>query len=271
MKCDLHMHTNCSDGIFTPEQIVEMAKERGLDCIAITDHDTFLGVERAKLRASELGLKYVVGAEISSVAEGLDVHMLAYNVGISNPDFCEAMDRISDLRNQRNIAIVAKLAQQGINIDLDALKRKVNSVGRAVIAREMVRLGAANDVADAFDRYLGTGKCCFVQTRRLTPVEAIRFTLNFGGLPVLAHPKQLHMSEKEFERFLQPLVKAGLAGIEANYFTHNNVERNFYNKMAKKYKLISTGGSDFHDYTHGVELGLKSFSPNSYTRKVLGI
>ncbi|MCH5152520.1 MAG: PHP domain-containing protein [Clostridiales bacterium] len=271
MKCDLHIHTNCSDGLFAPEAIVEMAKERGLDCIAITDHDTFQGVERARGRAHELGLKYVVGAEISSVLNGLDVHMLAYNVDIDNPEFRVAMERISDLRNQRNIAIVGKLHEHGIDIDLDALKQKVNSVGRAVIAREMVRLGAAKDVADAFERYVGTGKCCFVQTRRLTPVEVVRFTLQFGGIPVLAHPKQLHMNEREFEEFLKPLVKAGLAGIEANYFTHNMPERNFYNKMAKKYKLIVTGGSDFHDYVHGVELGTKSFSPNVYTRKILGI
>ena len=271
MRCDLHIHTNCSDGMFSPEDIVEMAKERGLDCIAITDHDTFDGVERAKKRADELGLKYVVGAEISSVLNGLDVHMLAYNVDIHNPEFKEVMKQIADLRNQRNIAIVEKLHEHGIDIDLDALKRKVNSVGRAVIAREMVRLGAAKDVADAFERYVGAGKCCFVQTRRLTPAEVVRFTLHFGGIPVLAHPKQLHMNETQFEEFLAPLAKAGLAGIEANYFTHNIAERNFYNKMAKKYKLIATGGSDFHDYMHGVELGTKSFSPNIYTRKILGI
>ena len=271
MKCDLHIHTNCSDGMFTPEDIVDMAKQRGLDCIAITDHDTFSCVKRAQQHAREIGLKYLVGAEISRVFNGLDVHMLAYNVDIDNPEFNEVMDRIADLRNQRNIAIVAKLAEHGINIDLDALKQKVSSVGRAVIAREMVRLGYCKDVADAFDRYVGAGKCCFVQTRRLTPAEVVRFTLHFGGIPVIAHPKQLRMNEKEFEDFLKPLVKAGLAGIEANYFTHNIPERNFYNKMAKKYKLISTGGSDFHDYVHGVELGEKSFSPNGYTRKVLGI
>ena len=271
MKCDLHIHTNCSDGIFTPEDIVVMAKERGLDCIAITDHDTFDGVERAKAKARELGIKYIVGAEISSVLDGQDVHMLAYNVDVSNPEFRVALEQISDLRNQRNIAIVNKLAEHGINIDLEALKQQVSSVGRAVIAREMVRLGAVQDVADAFERYIGFGKCCFVQTRRLTPAEMVRFTLHFGGIPVIAHPKQLHMSEEEFEEFLQPLTKVGLAGIEANYFTHNMPERNFYNKMAKKYKLIATGGSDFHDYVHGVELGTKSFSPNAYTRKILGI
>ena len=271
MKCDLHVHSNCSDGIFAPESIVEMAKARGLDCISITDHDTFDGVARAQARARELGLKYVVGAEISSVSNGMDVHMLAYNVDVNSPEFQEKMAQIADLRNQRNVAMVEKLKEHGIDVDLDALRQQVNSVGRAVIAREMVRLGYCKDVADAFERYIGAGKCCFVHTRRLTPIEAIRFTLGFGGIPVLAHPKQLRMNEKEFEQFLQPLVSAGLAGIEANYFTHNKSERNFYNKMAKKYRLVSTGGSDFHDYVHGVELGTKSFSPNGYTRKILGI
>ena len=271
MKCDLHIHTNCSDGMFSPEDVVDMAAQRGLECIAITDHDTFDGVERARRRAEELGLKCLVGAEISSVYNGLDVHMLSYNVDLSNPEFRSSMDQISDLRNQRNVEIVAKLAEHGIHIDLDALKQKVNSVGRAVIAREMVRQGHCKDVADAFERYVGAGKCCFVQTRRLTPAEVIRFTLHFGGIPVLAHPKQLHMSDKELNAFVASLAKVGLAGIEANYFTHNNAERNYYNKLAKKYKLISTGGSDFHDYTHGTDLGAKSFSPNAYTRKILGI
>ena len=271
MKCDLHIHTNCSDGIFSPEDIVDMAHERGLDCIAITDHDTFCGVARARARANELGIKYVVGAEISSVFDGMDVHMLAYNVDITNPDFANAIAEIADFRNQRNIAIVSKLAEHGIVIDLDALKKQVGSVGRAVIAREIVRQGHCVDVAEVFDKYLGTGKCCFVQTRRLTPIEVIRFTLRFGGIPVLAHPKQLRMSNQELEEFIAPLVNAGLAGIEANYFTHNNDERNYFNQLAKKYKLVSTGGSDFHDYVHGVELGTKSFSPNAYTRKILGI
>ena len=270
MKCDLHIHSNLSDGIFSPEALVDMAKERGLDCISITDHDTYVGTQRAQERAKVVGIKYIVGAEISSVMDGMDVHMLAYNVDITSDEFDEVMSKIADLRNQRNIAIVEKLSEHGINIDLDSLRTN-GSVGRAVIAREMVRQGYCKDVASAFDNYLGQDKVCFVQTRRLTPTEAIRFALHFGGIPVLAHPKQLHMNEQEFEKFLKPLVQAGLSGIEANYFTHNINERNFYTKMAKKYKLVVTGGSDFHDYVHGVDLGAKSFSPSAYTRMVLGI
>ena len=270
MKCDLHIHSNLSDGIFPPETIVDMAKERGLDCISITDHDTFAHVERAKSRAKEVGLKYLVGAEITSVQDGTDIHMLVYNVDTTSDEFKETVEQIANLRHQRNVAIVGKLHEHGIDIDLDAL-RQHGSVGRAVIAREMVRLGYCKDEAEAFENYIGTDKCCFVQTRRMSPIDVIHFALRFGGIPVLAHPKQLRMSEKEFEEFLKPLVQAGLSGIEANYFTHNISERKFYSKMAKKYKLVATGGSDFHNYVHGVELGTKSFSPNTFTRTVLGI
>ena len=272
MKCDLHIHSNFSDGIFTPTKLVEMAKERGLDCIAITDHDTVSGVAEGKARAKELGLKYLVGAELSSVHEGRDVHILVYNLDTSADGFARDMAEIADMRNKRNVAMVSKLAEHGIVIDLDKLKEEFPTVGRAVLAREIVRLGVCRDVPEVFDKYIGVDKCCYVQTRRLTPIEAIQFGLRYGGLPVLAHPKQLRFTTRaQFEQFVKPLVKAGLAGIEAQYFTHNMVERNYYGKIAKKYKLISTGGSDFHDYTHGVELGTQSFSPNGYTRKILGI
>lgn len=269
MKCDLHIHSKFSDGIFTPEQLAVTAKDRGLDCIAITDHDTFDGVLQGKKKAREIGLGYVVGAEFSSVGH-TEIHILGYNLDIEAPNFAVEMKKISDLRNQRNEAIVEKLNKHGINVDLDKLRAQ-GSVGRAVIAREMVKLGHCQDVSDAFARYLGVGQCCYANTERLKPIEVIQFILRFGGIPVLAHPKQLKLDFSEFEKFLKPLVLSGLGGIEAQYFTHNNAERNFYTKTAKKYKLIVTGGSDFHDYVHGVNLGTKSFSPNSYTRKILGI
>ncbi len=270
MKCDLHMHSNVSDGIFAPEKLVEMAKEKGLECISLTDHDTVQGVRSAQAKAAQLGIKCLTGMEISTLSEGREVHVLAYNLDMDALGFAEEMEKISNFRTQRNKQMQLKLDEQGIDIDILSLKNS-GSIGRGEIAREMVRKGICKDSAEAFDKYLGVGKPCYVQTRRLTPVEAIQFTLRFGGISVLAHPKNLRMGYKEFEKFLYPLVLAGLGGIEAKYFTHNNAERKFFGKMAKKYHLIVTGGSDFHDYTHGVMLGQQSFSPNAYTETVLGI
>ena len=270
MKCDFHIHSNCSDGILSPEQLVEFAHEKGLDCISLTDHDTVAGIRRAKARADELGLGFVIGAELSTVFAGREVHVLALNLDIDAPGFDEEMQRISDFRRERNRQMQQKFHEHGIDIDIMSLKSD-GSIGRGDVARELVKMGVVASFQEAFDKYIGNGKLCYVQTKRLTPAEAIQFALRFGGIPVLAHPKKLRMTCAEFERFLRPLVLSGLGGIEAQYFTHNNAERKFFGKMAKKYKLIVTGGSDFHDYTHGVMLGTKSFSPSSYTRTILGI
>ncbi len=269
MKCDLHVHSNFSDGIFTPQKLIDMAKQKRLDCIAITDHDTFDGVKVAAEYAKQVGMGYIVGAELSCMGDR-EVHLLAYNVNMDDPSFDSELAKIVGLRQQRNALLVEKLHQYGVDIDLGSLKSH-GTIGRGVIAREMVRLGYCKDVPEVFDKYLGVNKCCYVKSERLSPVDGIRFALRFGGIPVLAHPKQLRLDFSEFEKFLRPLVLAGLGGIEAQYFTHNNDERKFYTKMAKKYKLIVTGGSDFHDYTHGVVLGTQSFSPSAYTRKILGI
>lgn len=270
MKCDLHIHTDKSDGILSPSQIVELAKQRGLDCIAVTDHDTVAGVAEARARAKEVGIKCIVGMELScqSICE---VHMLGYNMDTADEEFASEMQRIVALRNQRNEMIFDKLRQHGFDMHLSEFPDNGGTVGRGVIAREMVKRGYCKTVAEVFDNFLGTDKCCYVKSTRLTPVEGIQFILRFGGIPVLAHPKKLRLGDMSFEQFVKPLVLAGLGGIESEYFTHTNAERRFYGRMAAKYKLITTGGSDFHDSVHGVALGEKSFNPSAYTRTILGI
>lgn len=269
MKYDLHVHTNRSDGIFEPTAVLDLAKQRGLDCISLTDHDTMVDTDKIIEHAKKIGIGYLVGVELSCVSSG-EVHILGYNIDYNAPGFAEEMAKIANMRKERNRLIVQKLADVGCHIDLAKLESQ-GSVGRGVLAREMVKMGFCQSVAEVFEKYLGVGCCCYVQTKRLTPVEGIQFILRYGGIPVLAHPKQLKIPFNSFEKFLKPLVLAGLGGIEAQYFTHNSAERTFYTKMAKKYKLVVTGGSDFHDYVHGVELGTKSFAPSGYTRKILGI
>lgn len=259
-----------SDGIYAPTELVDMAKERGLDCIAITDHDTVSGVLQAKQHAKEVGINCLVGVELSSYSV-CDVHILGYNINVDDGGFAEEIAEIVQMRNDRNKMMFQLLAEHGCNIDAKTLEVDGGTIGRGVIAREMVRMGFCQNVTEVFDKYLGVGKCCYVNSKRLTPVEAIQFVLRYGGIPVLAHPKQLRLGDTSFEKFLQPLVLAGLGGIEADYFTHTVAERRYYGKIAKKNRLVVTGGSDFHDYTHGVELGSKSFSPSPYTRKILGI
>ncbi len=268
MKCDLHTHSNCSDGVFSPEALVDLAKEKGLDCIALTDHDTVDGIARAQAEAKKVGLKLIVGTELScySVCE---VHVLGYNMNISVGSFAQEISQIVKLRNDRNQMIVDKLAKHGIFIDLDSLNKE-GTVGRGVMARKMVEMGVCSDIPEVFEKYLGPDGSCYVKAKRITPVEAIQFILKYGGVPVLAHPKQLRLGNLSFDSFLKPLVSAGLMGIEAKYFTHNDYEKGYYGSFAKKYNLIVTGGSDFHDYGRG-PLGEKFLCPSKYTRLILGI
>lgn len=272
MKCDLHLHSTCSDGQYSPEKIVRMAKEKGLKCIALTDHDTISGVRRAMAEGKRQKVRVISGTELSTVSDGMEVHILIYNLDIGADGINERLEEIRDMRNLRNKALVEKLAQNGMSLSLENIaKQSGHSVGRPDIANEMVRLGYCKSTAEAFEKYIGKGKSCYVQTRRLAPQEAILFALRFGGVPVLAHPKNLHLPQSEFESFLQNLVNNGLVGIESEYFTHNKTERKYYNRIAKEYGLITTGGSDFHDFTHGVTIGRQYFSPNVQTRKVLKI
>ena len=264
------MHSNKSDGIYAPTALVDMAKQRGLDCISLTDHDTVGGISEASSRAKEVGLGFIVGVELSSYSV-CDVHILGYNINVRDSGFVDELSAVAEMRNKRNDLMFGLLKEHGINIDPNSLVVDGGTIGRGTVAREIVKQGYCSSVTEVFEKYLGVDKCCYVQSKRLTPVEAIQLVLRYGGIPVLAHPKQLRLGDMSFERFLKPLVLAGLGGIEADYFTHTTAERRYYGKMAKKYRLIVTGGSDFHDYTHGVELGTKSFSPSGYTRTILGI
>jgi predicted metal-dependent phosphoesterase TrpH len=259
MKCDLHLHTTCSDGSFTPEEIVALAKEKGIDVIAVTDHDTTKGVELAQREGQKLGVKVIGGIEVSTLSGNKEVHVLGFNLDTSTRQFAQDVNRLSQMRNNRNKQLVAKLKKHGIEIDLDQINTHGKSIGRADIAKEMVAKGYCKDVPEAFENYIGNGKKCYVQVRRMSTVEAVEFIAKHKGVSVLAHPKNLHMTQETFEKFLQSLVKAGLCGIEADYFTHTTAERKFYNQMAKKYNLFVTGGSDFHSTTYGVAIGKKTF------------
>lgn len=271
MKCDLHLHTTCSDGSFTPEEIVALAKEKGIDVIAVTDHDTTKGVELAQREGQKLGVKVIGGIEVSTLSGSKEVHVLGFNLDTSTPQFAQDVNRLSQMRNNRNKQLVAKLKKHGIEINLDEIKTQGKTIGRADIAKEMVAKGYCKDIPEAFENYIGNGKKCYVQVKRMSTVEAVEFIARHKGVSVLAHPKNLHMTHETFEKFLQSLVKAGLNGIEADYFTHTTAERKFYNQMAKKYNLFVTGGSDFHSTTYGVAIGKKSFSPNSLTKRNLGL
>ncbi|MEG1527901.1 MAG: PHP domain-containing protein [Clostridia bacterium] len=269
MICDLHLHSVYSDGKLTPEKLVRRAKDRNIDCISLTDHDTISGVSQAINCGEMLGVQVLSGIEISSYEE-IEIHILAYNIDYANPCLARELEELQDLRKVRNYCIAEKLATFGINIDMDEIYSQTSNktIGRPDIADEMVKQGVSPTRNAVFDEYLGFGKKAYVRSKRLTPREAIELATRYGGSPVLAHPKNLKLAQHVVAELVANLKGFGLQGIEADYYAHTDFERKFYRSLADKYKLIVTGGSDYHDSTHG---GDGVFTPNKLTRKVLNI
>lgn len=248
-RCDLHTHTQASDGMQPPADNVRMAAEKGLAAVAITDHDTVAGIAEAQEAGRKYGITVVPGVEISTRAGGKDIHVLGYYMDTSNALFLSRLEGLRDTRSQRNEEIVHKLRNLGIDITLEkviaGMGRELKpdeSVGRPHIADELVRLGAATDMRDAFNKYLAEGAAAFVLPPRIRPEEACQWIVEAGGAPVLAHPGLY--GDDELVRGI--LERSKLRGIEVYHSDHGPAEEQRYLLLAAEYGLIVTGGSDFH-------------------------
>ncbi|WP_310549973.1 PHP domain-containing protein [Paenibacillus glufosinatiresistens] len=254
-RCDLHTHTQASDGMQPPAENVRLASERGLAAVAITDHDTVAGVAEALETGKRLGLAVVPGVEISTRAGGKDIHILGYFIDYEDPVFLERLRGLRDTRASRNEAILVRLRELGIPVTMEAVLRGIGrelkpdeSVGRPHIADELVRLGAARDMRDAFDKFLAEGAAAYVSPPRITPAEACRWIAEAKGRAVLAHPG-LYGDDGLVRDILD---QGGFAGIEAYHSDHGPAEEQRYLALAEEYGLLVTGGSDYHGARGGV-------------------
>ncbi len=245
LRVDLHLHTTASDGQLSPTALVGLAQERGLDVIAITDHDTTNGIEEAQ-RAAQGSPVVIPGIELSAEDAGGDVHTLGYFMNIHEPVFQEQLVRFRDERLQRARRVVERLAALGLPVEWERVMAMADSgsVGRAHIARAMVEAGYVSTVKEAFDRYLQVGGPAYIVRRRLSPEEAIELIHGAGGVAVLAHPGLVpHYESLLIER----LIPAGLDGIEVVHPDNPPPVEQRTRELAQQYNLIMTGGSDFHD------------------------
>ncbi|MEX0679867.1 MAG: PHP domain-containing protein [Balneolales bacterium] len=242
LKADLHIHTTASDGKLTPAKTVSLASERKLDVIAITDHDTISGVEEAKMASKEYGITVIRGAEISTLFEGREAHLLAYGFedsGIMQRLFSYQKNR----RRQRAKVIIANLNKLGFDITYDEVLGEAGSgtIGRPHIARVMIRKGFAVDTRDVFFRYLGNHSKAYHRIDYPDISEAIDKVHQAGGCAVLAHPADNYNFIE-----LRRLKDYGLDGIECYHPSHSVDYQRRYMDYCHINDLIVTGGSDFH-------------------------
>jgi 3',5'-nucleoside bisphosphate phosphatase len=251
---DLHSHTNESDGTLTPAELVSLAKRAGLEALAITDHDTFSGYEKARVFAGEKGLDLVRGIELNSrlnltKSRHISVHMLGYFPGGEPlPSFTEWLLTQRQDRRDRNRRLAESLQRKGVAVTLEEVEVLGKSLaGRPHFARVLVEKGYAKDFDDAFRKYIGEEAPTYVERQSLTTEEVIELMRAGGGIPVIAHPIRLSLPHNHVEKeLLQRLKEAGLVGLEVYHSEHSPELQRYYVNLAEELDLLPTGGSDFH-------------------------
>lgn len=250
---DLHVHSVCSDGTCTPEELVDLAIENDLVAFALTDHDTVEGVEGAMKAAEGRHIQVIPGVELSceytiSPSRKKEIHILGYNLDWNQPELRETLEKVAQERDDRNRKMCENLHRDGYPIEYESLVNRFGNtiVTRAHFARFLLEQGAIPSIDSAFKKILAQDGPYFVMRKYLTPERGIELIKKAGGLPVLAHPLLYKMSVSELRNLLTELKGYGLRGIEAMYSRNRGNDEAFVRKLASEYDLFITGGTDFH-------------------------
>lgn len=281
MRIDLHAHSSVSDGTDPPERVIDNAVAAGLDTLALTDHDTVAGVAAAAARAPA-GFVVVPGMELSCAHQGHSVHLLGYLFDADHPGLAEELRRIRADRLVRAQGMVRLLRESGVDITWERVTEIVRGspgsgrapedgaegdevVGRPHIARAVVEAGAARDVQDAFDRWIGAGRPAYVARYAPDPVRAVELVREAGGVCALAHPARGEGAAQGPvpESLVERMARAGLGGIEADHPSHGDAEREHWRGRAAELGVVVTGSSDDHGALTGHRLGCRTTDPDA--------
>ena len=265
MRIDLHSHTTCSDGKLTPAELIERAVNKQIDVLAITDHDSVVGLQQAQqhIEQHELPITLVNGVEISCRWHGYEIHVLGLNLDDSNETLLQGLANQSDARVQRAVKIAEKLEKLG----LENAQTKVQALakGKQVCRSHFAQLlhdeGWVEDFDSAFKKYLGKGAKAFAAPKWVDIQKAISWIKEAGGDAVLAHPGSYDMKTKWLRRLIIEFKEAGGAGMEVGMARIGIDKRKLMAELCREYELHASYGSDFHGPSPWVELGKNFFIP----------
>lgn len=242
LRVDLHAHTNASDGEHSPEELIQIARERQVAYLGIADHDTIAGLDRAVAAAQRAGeIEVIPGVEFSTDWEKREIHVLAYMVDFRDPATIALADKFREGRLGRAQKILAKLDVLGVPVEFDKVAAIAGdaAIGRPHVARALMEAGHVATIQEAFDKYLASDKPAYVEYESASPHQAVEMIRAVGAVPVLAHPHDV-------QRIVRELVRVGLVGLECYYAQYDEQQQRELVDLAKQYGLIATGGSDFH-------------------------
>lgn len=253
----MHTHSTASDGTLTPSELAALASRKHLSVIALTDHDTVSGIPEFISACKKRSINCITGIELSALAP-VTTHILGYRLRDMDK-MARAMEWILEKREERNAAVVVKLQELGLDITLDEIKAeaKGNIVARPHFAKVLLRKGYITTYREAFTKYLMKGRPAYVARQSYSPKESIELIISAGGLPVLAHPSLMNLSDEDLDARLDEFKSYGLWGLEC--FSSHCTSESAYNfmRVADRHGLQPTGGSDFHGTSKpGVSLGI---------------
>jgi len=257
LKYDLHLHSTGSDGRLSPEQVVDMAAGKGLDVIALTDHDSVSGIDGAIRQAAKYPhLQVIPGVEINTDLATGELHVLGYFINYKDSEFAAALEKIRESRVGRAQKMVRKLNKLGLAVDWQRVQdlARGESICRPHIAQAMLEKGYVSSEREAFDHYIGRDGPAYVEREKVRPADAVRIIKKAGGLPVLAHPADI----QDLDKLLNELIAAGLVGLETYYGNYDAKTIKRLAGVAERYKLFTTGGTDYHHFGDGVEVPMGS-------------
>lgn len=250
---DLHVHSNASDGTFSPEEVTEEAWKQNLAAFALTDHDTIQGVKRAiehskKMKKEGKDIEVIPGVELSVEYKKRDIHMLGLMIDYENAAFSKALDDAQAERSTRNEKMVKNLSDAGLNITMEELRALSGDavITRAHFGKLLLQKKYVKTLSEAFDKYLGEDGPYYVPRKYILPEDGIDLIRSVGGIPVLAHPMLYKLPDEELDALIHRLKDHGLMGIETIYSANIGFDEGIVRRYANKYDLIMTGGSDFH-------------------------
>ncbi len=250
-SADLHLHTNFSDGTYTPEELTGRARQLGLAAVALTDHDTVEGCTRMAAACAAAGLEFIPATELTAEFDDNELHLLGYFVDTGNQTLLTEMVRFQKVRQDRVREMVARLNQLNIPLEADAVFALANcrSPGRPHVARALVMGRFCSSPDEAFERFLKKNRPAWVPKFKISALDAIALIHQAGGLAVMAHP-----GLNRTDGIIPDLVEAGLDGLECFHTKHTPSTSEHYVRIAKEFNLAITGGSDCHGLSKGKPL-----------------
>ena len=245
---DLHVHTTASDGQYTPTQIIEKASDKNIGVIAVTDHDTVAGIQEGAAAAKEHGITFVPGVELNISYPTGEFHLLGLGFKHISPSLTEILDNLVKNRELRNVQIIEKMREAGVDITLDEMRTDFPDtvLGRPHFAAELVKKKVVKTRQQAFDRFLAKGRPWYVARVGSNLDEAIVAIKESGGVPVIAHPMSLYLSWGKLPDALQNFYERGVMGLEAFHPGARVTECLRLEELAQKIGYFVTAGSDFH-------------------------